>query len=53
MTPRIAKGETPRRAFRIEPALWSAATELAASNNETVSDVVRRALESYVKKGKK
>ena len=35
---------TPLRALRIAPEVWEPAQERAAENGETVSDVVRRAL---------
>lgn len=39
---------TPRRTIRIADELWLPASELAAQRGESVSDVVRRALEAYV-----
>lgn len=39
---------TPARAVRIEDGLWSAAQQAAADRGETVSDVIRRALQRYV-----
>lgn len=41
--------KTPARAVRIEDALWQAAQAKAAERGETVSDVIRRALQRYVK----
>lgn len=41
--------KTPRRTVRVEKELWDAAQTEAASREETVSDVIRRALERYVK----
>ena len=41
--------DTPR-AVRIPDALWQAALEKAHANGETLSEVVRRALERYVKR---
>lgn len=38
---------TPKHTVRITPALWDAASEVAAENGETVSDVIRRALIDY------
>lgn len=38
-----------QRAFRIKRALWEAAKTAAAKNGERISDVIRRALENYVK----
>lgn len=46
---------TPARSFRpFPPELWEQAKTTAAANGETVTDVLNRALEDYVKgKGKK
>lgn len=41
---------TPLKSFRIPPALYDAAQEKAAAEGTTLSDVVRRALERYVKR---
>lgn len=41
---------TPRRSIRIDEALWIAAQEKAAEHGETVTDVVVRALERYVRR---
>jgi len=38
------------RSFRVNLALWQRAQALAAENGETVGDVIRRALERYVKR---
>lgn len=40
---------TPIRSFRIPDDLWEAAQHAAQQNGESVSDVVRRSLERYVK----
>lgn len=40
---------TPIRGIRVPDELWTAAQAAAATNDESVSDVVRRALEAYVK----
>ena len=37
------------RNFRIEDSIWETAKEAAEKNNERISDVLRRALENYVK----
>lgn len=42
----MSKG-TDRRTVRIAPELWERAGRVAASNGETLSDVIRRALETY------
>jgi hypothetical protein len=41
--------DTPR-AIRIPDDLWQAALDRAHANGETLSEVVRRALERYVKR---
>jgi len=40
----------PARAVRVETELWQAAQAAAAARGETVSDVIRRALERYVRR---
>ena len=40
--------KTPIRTVRVGDSLWEAAQDAAAQRGETVSDVVRRALEEYV-----
>lgn len=40
--------KTPIRTIRVGDPLWEAAQEVAAERGESVSDVVRRALERYV-----
>jgi len=40
--------KTPARNIRIPDDLWLAAQDKAAAKGESVSDVVRRALERYV-----
>lgn len=40
----------PARAIRVEDALWKAAQAKATERGETVSDVVRRCLERYVRR---
>lgn len=44
---------TPPRAVRVRGDLWEAAQREAAKNGETVSDVIRRGLEAYVKKNQR
>lgn len=46
MTPN--KPKTPLRAVRVPDQLWDAARAIATERGETVSDVVRAALELYV-----
>lgn len=41
---------TTRRSVRVSDDLWTAATEKATERGESVSDVIRRALERYVKR---
>ena len=50
MTPRKPLGPTPRRAFRIPQPLWDAAMAKADEKGDNLSDVVRSALERYVKR---
>ena len=38
------------RSFKVHDDLWTAARAKAAERGETVSDVIRRALERYVKR---
>ena len=38
-----------QRAFRIRAGLWEQAKTAAERNGERISDVIRRALENYVK----
>lgn len=40
---------TPLRAIRIPDDLWRAALDKAGDKGETVTDVVRRALERYIR----
>lgn len=40
----------PARAVRVEDDLWQAVQAKAAERDETVSDVIRRALERYVRR---
>lgn len=40
----------PARAVRVEDELWQAAQDRAAERGETVSDVIRRALQRYVRR---
>lgn len=47
MTERQTK-QTPRRTVRVADQLWQAAQDRADARNETVADVVRKALERYV-----
>jgi predicted transcriptional regulator len=42
--------KTPARNVRISDDLWRAAQERAEAKGETVSDVIRRALERYIKR---
>lgn len=50
MTPVPNKPKTPLRSFRIPDETYEAAQRKAAEKGESVSDVVRRALERYVKR---
>lgn len=44
---------TPGRSLRIPDPLWKSAKETAAARGETVTDVVIRALDRYVKRYKR
>lgn len=44
------KPKTPLRSFRIPTALYEKAQAKASERGESVSDVVRKALERYVKR---
>jgi predicted transcriptional regulator len=41
---------TPRRTVRIPDDLWDAAARIAAARDESLSDILRQALERYVKR---
>lgn len=41
-------GTTPARGVRVRDDLWQAAKDTADQRNETVTDVIVRALEQYV-----
>lgn len=43
--------KTPMHSFRCNDELWEAAKATAAKRDETVADVLRKALERYVKRG--
>ena len=40
---------TPNHSFRVRDELWEAAQRAAADNGETLTDVLVRALERYVR----
>jgi len=44
---------TPRRTVRIATSLWLAAQAKAEARSETLTDVIRRALERYVSRSPK
>lgn len=44
------KPKTPLRNVRIDDELWHSAKTAAASNGETVSDVIRRSLQTYIER---
>lgn len=50
MSHRLRPTHTPPRSIRIPDDLWSATKAKAAERGETVTDVVVRALERYVKR---
>lgn len=43
--------DTPLRNIRVSDHLWQAAMTKATERGETLSEVIRRALERYVKSG--
>lgn len=45
--------KTPNRVFRIPDELYRAAQDVAAERGESLSEVVRAALERYVKRNRK
>lgn len=49
MTPMPNAPRTPLKSFRIPEDLYREAQQLAADEGQSVSDVVRKALERYVK----
>lgn len=44
--------KTPLHSFRCDDELWNAVKERARDHNETIADVLRRALTNYMKKGR-
>lgn len=48
--PNQPRPDNPGRMVRVTDTLWNAAKTKAAERGETVSDVIRQALERYVKK---
>lgn len=40
----------PARAIRVDETLWAAVKRVAQERGETVSDVIRQALDAYVKR---
>lgn len=53
MTPKEKEGNTPLHSFRVDTDTWNQARDLARANGETIADVLRRALERYLKAGRK
>ena len=49
----VAKPPMVMRSIRVPLKLWTAAKALADEREENISDVVREALERYLKKGKR
>lgn len=43
------KPKTPKRGVRVSDELWQAAKRVARDRDETVTDVIIRALERYVR----
>lgn len=50
MTPVPNQPKTPQRTFRIPGDLYAAAKAKAEERGETLTDVIRRALERYVRR---
>lgn len=48
--PNKPRADNPARSVRVPDALWEAAKARAAERDETVTDVVLRTLERYVKR---
>lgn len=50
--PKLPSGVDPKvgRMVKVDQTKWERVMELADANGETVSDVVRRALDSYISK---
>ena len=48
--PNQPRADNPARAVRVPDELWRAAKEKAAERGESVSDVIRKALERYAKR---
>ena len=44
----MSKG-TPRRSIRIDDELWEKAQGIASQRDENLSDIIRKALEAYIK----
>jgi predicted transcriptional regulator len=40
--------KTPQRSIRIDDELWTAAKSVAKANQESVSDIIRTALQHYI-----
>ncbi len=50
--PNQPRPDNPTRQVRVEDGLWRAAREAAKAQGETVSAVIRRALEAYVEESR-
>lgn len=48
---RMAKPPMVQKTYRVPKALYERAMELAEEREESISDVIREALEKYVKRG--
>lgn len=46
----MTDNHTPRRTVRVPDHVWDSAVAKAKERGETVSDVIRRALERYAKR---
>jgi hypothetical protein len=45
---RRSKG-TPQKAIRVDPELWETAKQTTYRRDETISDVIRRSLQEYIR----
>jgi predicted transcriptional regulator len=52
MSPNRPRPDNPARTVRIDDRLWKLVRETAQARSTTVSEVVRRAVEQYVTRGK-
>jgi hypothetical protein len=53
--PKLPTGQMPlvSRNLKADPLKWERAMQLADANGETISDVLRRAIDAYIRKNEK